>query len=199
MRYLYINGYKHYVAKAQKEARCVYCNGVIHRGEEKVYCGHAKGGHQYYHPECLLKAIKDFDWLINHFHKTEVIRRYYYSPFEVAEELGWEYPVKHNIEFLQGLLALIPYRVKAHRDSGKLYYRFWFFYEDVERFKAQGWTIEDVIEIGKQNPHPLVFKPSYSAYIKRDFDPEIKILLQLWKRMNLLEPKREGELVSVRG
>jgi len=189
MRYLYINGYKHYVATAQKEARCVYCNGVIHKGEEKAYMGHARGGHQY----------KDFDWLINHFHKTEVIRRYYYSPYEVAEELGWEYPVKHNIDFLQGLLVLIPYRVKAHRDSGRLYYRFWFFYEDVERFKAQGWTVQDVIEIGKQNPHPLVFKPAYHAYIKREFDPEITMLLQLWKRMNLLEPKREEDLIGVTG
>ena len=175
MRYLYINGYKHYVAKAQKETRCVYCNGVIHKGEEKVYCGHAKGGHQYYHLECLLKAIRDFDWLtINGFK----LYPFWLAPYDVAERLGWEYPVKHHADFLSGLLYLIPYRTTHFYDNGKRHTRFWFFYEDVEQFRKKNISMEQIIKTGREHPHPLVFRPQRRGHINQRILKEILCLTQ---------------------
>lgn len=175
-KYLNINGRRLRVTISNKTDRCVYCEGVINKGEPKVTLSHNNRHIIWYlHPDCVLRAISDFKWLrVNGFK----LYPFWLAPYDVAEKLGWEYPVKYHADFLSGLLYLIPYRTTHFYDNGKQHTRFWFFYRDVERFKKKKISMEYIIQLGKQNPHPLVFRPQRRGHIKH------KELRQILCQMN---------------
>ena len=173
-KYLNINGRRLRVTISNKADRCVYCECIIRKGDAKVLFSHNNRKMMWYmHPECAMRAIRDFDWLtINDFK----LYPFWLAPYDVAEKLGWGYPVKHHADFLSGLLYLIPYRTTHFYDNEKQHTRFWFFYEDVERFKEKGILIEQIIKTGREHPHPLVFRPQRRGHINQQILKEFLCL-----------------------
>lgn len=136
------------VKKGGVKSKCVYCGKII-KDTEKYINVFENMGHRMsklIHLDCLLNFNKIPENELKR--DKNIVRQFWLSPYDVMELLGWDVPGEKTRDYINGLLNLLPYGVYMGKNNK---YPFFFFYiGDLKRL--DGYSMDEVIDIGKQFP-----------------------------------------------
>lgn len=184
--------------KPDYRSRCVACGKPL--SKDKPIVTYRASKPYFFHPKCFREFHRNFEYLSkNRKSRWFWLKMFYYSPYDIMEEYGWDVDGSQTDNFMKGLIQLIPYHVEILKGEHIYYKIFWFHFLDVR--KLRNYDLSYILELGRKSDYVLRFgkkRTPQHRNLELKEDGYLKRLLGMWKYVNTYQ-KYEQEKIAVEG